>query len=149
MSLTAVFDTGGKPSTWFPPGGLVKQMLVTRIQFMWYFIAQTRANTRVRANVHARARSGTGTEINTQARTHTRHTHQSENSKKPVLVDHRTINLKHMQYCFCKKVPIHHTQPWIKFTNHENWWLSQKTNLDQIHRIIMTSVEYIKVCLKH
>jgi hypothetical protein len=30
MSLTAVFDTGGKPSTWFLPWRLVEHMFATR-----------------------------------------------------------------------------------------------------------------------
>jgi hypothetical protein len=33
MSLMAVFDTGGKPSTWFPPKGLVEHMFVTNNMF--------------------------------------------------------------------------------------------------------------------
>jgi hypothetical protein len=50
MCPTADFDTGGKPSTWFPPGKLVEQCFVTRIECSWcVHCAAGRAGPRARA----------------------------------------------------------------------------------------------------
>jgi hypothetical protein len=63
ISLTAVFDTGGKPSTWFPPGGLVEHMFVTRTQCPYKY-ARIHAKVHKHVNVHRNQSEG--------ARTHPR-----------------------------------------------------------------------------
>jgi hypothetical protein len=90
MSVAAVFDTGGKPSTWFPPRGLAEQLFVTRIQCM---LCGHSTPARTHTHTHTRARTRTSTRACefaqerkwTYARAHTRtnlKTHFKKNHKK-------------------------------------------------------------------
>jgi hypothetical protein len=70
MSPTAVLDPGGKPSTWFLPGGLVEQICVTRIEFMLFmYCTKCCKNGCERSCPHTRA-----------------HTHQSEKTQQQLII---------------------------------------------------------------